>query len=66
MTLASGYNAGSTFAFRGTIDYFERQYDATLVEESRITCNSRVGDNRVHNLLYFISAGSLTPNGDSV
>jgi len=36
--------------------HLERQYDDVLAEESRIKRNPRFRDDRVHCLLYFITA----------
>jgi cell division control protein 11 len=42
-------------AFLTISGYLEKQYDDLLAEESRIKRNTRLEDNRVHALLYFIA-----------
>ncbi|PLW30004.1 hypothetical protein PCASD_15784, partial [Puccinia coronata f. sp. avenae] len=56
-----GDNMDNQSAFLTISGYLEKQYDDLLAEESRIKRNTRLEDNRVHALLYFIA-----PTGHSL
>ncbi|CAO1637699.1 unnamed protein product [Parajaminaea phylloscopi] len=51
-----GDNIDNEYCFSEIVGFLERQYDDILAEESRIKRNPRFRDNRVHALLYFITA----------